>query len=83
LKTLAKWKWDGVLHALRGFRMGLYIRIKEEINKEQIIADVGAQVLTNPELRKAGVEVSQEESFYIEPKLTAVETRQVAKAEAA
>ena len=37
LKTLVKWKWDGVLEALRAARWGAaYLRVKEEINKEQI-----------------------------------------------
>ncbi len=79
LKTLLKCKWDGVLQALRESRWGgAYIRVKEEINKEQIIADVSAQILSEADLRKAGAQVVQEESFYVEPKLTRVESREVA-----
>ena len=80
LKTLVKWKWDGVLQALRASRWGAaYIRVKEEINKEQIIADIGAQVLSEADLRKAGAQVVQEESFFVETKLTRIESREVAQ----
>ena len=81
LKTLVKWKWDGVLQALRESRWGAaYIRVKEEINKEQIIADVTTQLLAEDDLRKAGAQVVQEETFFVEPKLTRVEPREVAQA---
>jgi phage host-nuclease inhibitor protein Gam len=81
LKTLAKRKWDGVLGALRACRWGAaYIRIKEEINKEQIIADIGAGILSGADLRKAGAQVVREESFFVEPKLARSENREVAEA---
>jgi phage host-nuclease inhibitor protein Gam len=77
LRTVSKWKWDAVLDALRGSRWGAgYIRVKEEINKEQIIADVGAGVLNAADLRKAGAQVTREEAFYVEPKLTRVAARE-------
>ncbi len=80
LKTMAKWKWDGVLQALRAYGWGaVYIRVKEEINKEQIIADISANVLSDADLRKAGAQVVQEESFYVETKLSRVESREVAE----
>ena len=80
LKTLAKRKWDGVLGALRACRWGAaYIRVKEEIDKEQIIADVGAEILSAADLRKAGAQVVREESFYVEAKLARSENREVAE----
>lgn len=80
LKMLAKWKWSGVLQALRNARWGAaYIRIKEEINKEQIIADVGANTLSQTDLRKAGAQVVREESFFVETRLSRVESREVAE----
>ena len=80
LKTILKFKWDGVLEALRHARWGAaYIRVKEEINKEQIIADVTARILSEADLRKAGAQVVQEEMFYVEPRLTRVESREVAQ----
>jgi phage host-nuclease inhibitor protein Gam len=81
LKTVLKRNWDFVLDALRAARWGSpYIRVKEEINKEQIIADFGARILSAADLRKAGAQVVQEESFYVEPTLNKVESREVAKA---
>ena len=80
LKTVLKFKWDGVLDALRHAAWGAaYIRVKEEINKEQIIADVNARILSEADLRKAGAQVVQEELFYVEPKFTKVEPREVAQ----
>jgi phage host-nuclease inhibitor protein Gam len=84
LKTLGRLTWDVVLQALRRAKWGsAYIRTKEEINKEQIIADVSAESLSAADLLKIGAVVIREESFFIDPKLTETETRQVARAEAA
>lgn len=81
LKTILKVKWDQVLETLRGLTWGgAYIRVKEEINKEQIIADVTARVLPEADLRKAGAQVVQEETFFVEPKLATVEKRSVTPA---
>jgi phage host-nuclease inhibitor protein Gam len=81
LKTAPKWTWDRVLETLRSSAWGTaYVRVKEEINKEQILADVTARKLSEADLRKAGALVVQEESFFAEPKLTRVETREVARA---
>ena len=80
-KLKAHLKWDAVLDALRSLRWGAgYIRVKEEVNKEQMIADFGARILSEADLKKAGAEVVREESFYVEPKLTPVELREVAQA---
>jgi phage host-nuclease inhibitor protein Gam len=81
LQPLAKCKWDRVLRSLCGMRWGApYIRVKEEINKEQIIADVGAGKLAESDLRRAGAQVVREESFFVEPKLARAQPRQVSKA---
>jgi len=81
LKAIARCKWDRVLRSLRGLDWGTaYIRVKEEINKEQIIADVGAGKLAEGDLRQAGARVVREESFFVEPKLARVEPREVAEA---
>jgi phage host-nuclease inhibitor protein Gam len=80
LKIAPKSRWDQMLEILRGTRWGAaYIRVKEEINKEQIIADVTAQVLSETDLKKVGAEVVQEELFYVEPKFSQVEPREVAQ----
>jgi phage host-nuclease inhibitor protein Gam len=79
LKLAPKSRWDQMLEILRGTDWGKnYIRVKAEINKEQIIADVAAKNLSAAELRKAGAEVVQQELFYVEPKFHQVEPREVA-----
>jgi phage host-nuclease inhibitor protein Gam len=81
LKTIARCKWDRVLQSLRGCNWGAaYIRVKEEINKEQIIADIGAGKLADCNLRLAGARVVREESFFVEPKPARLEPRQLAEA---
>ncbi|MDB6018431.1 MAG: Mu Gam family protein [Pedosphaera sp.] len=84
LKLLGRQTFEKMLLALRGLSWGAaYIRTKEEINKEQIIAHVGSRTLADTELLKAGAAVVQDETFFIEPNLTHTEPRQIAKAEAA
>jgi phage host-nuclease inhibitor protein Gam len=71
LKTLAGWTWDRVKDTLKTIGAGAYIRTKEEVNKQNLLADrdaIGAE-----KLRQLGLRVAQEEAFYVEPKLTGVE----------
>jgi phage host-nuclease inhibitor protein Gam len=77
LKTLAGWTWDRVLETLKSF-LPAYIRVKEEVNKQAIIAD--REGLTPEQLRAIGVRILQEESFYIDPKLSDLETKQQVEA---
>jgi phage host-nuclease inhibitor protein Gam len=75
LKTLAGWTWDRVLEKLKGLPNLLqYIRIKEEVNKQSIIGD--REGFGPDGLRLIGVRVVQEESFFIEPKLSEIENKQ-------
>ena len=50
-----------------------YIRVKEEVDKEALL---GAK-LPSAELRCMGLQILQEESFYIAPRLADTPTRQV------
>jgi phage host-nuclease inhibitor protein Gam len=78
------WTWEKVLAAVKGIRWPInleFVRKKEEVNKETILAEAGKHI--SPEdLKRIGVKIVQEESFFIEPKLTEVETRQVTEAAA-
>ena len=70
--------------ALAPREMGFYLHSRQGgINKEQLMADVSAQSLNAADLLKMGALVVREESFFIDPKLTETETRQVTRAEAA
>lgn len=81
LATVARGKWERVLRSLREANWGApYIRMKEEINKERILADIGAGRLTEGDLRRAGAQVVQEEMFYVEPRLTRTRRPEPARA---
>jgi len=74
LKTLSGWTWDRVLEKLKSTYPGLtFIRTKEEVDKASILAQ--RETLLDGDLRQMGVRVVQEETFFIEPKLTEVETK--------
>ncbi len=77
LKTLRGWTFDRVLEKIKG-AAGLlkYIRTKEEVNKQGLIND--RDILGPDGLRSIGVEVKQEESFFVEPTLEKLEIKQVA-----
>lgn len=76
LKALLRKTWDAVLQTLKAFGLAQYVRVKEEVNKEAIIADSQAGNVDEATLKKIGVTVSQEESFFVEPKLEEIENRQ-------
>jgi phage host-nuclease inhibitor protein Gam len=75
LKTLAGWTWDRVLEKIKSLRdlAILYVRTKEEVNKQAIITD--RELIAPEQLRDLGLKILQEESFFIEPKLEQLENR--------
>lgn len=75
LKTLSGVKWEAVMARLKTDAPE-YVRTKEEIDKEGIIANrerLGAELL-----KSLGVRVVQDETFYVEPELTDIEAKQEA-----
>lgn len=66
------WTWDKVCRAVEQF-LPNFIRNAPEVDKEAIIAQRAEVEFILP---KCGVKVVQGESFFVEPKLTEVETRQ-------
>jgi len=82
LKTLSGWIWDRVLEKLKSAATYAgFLRVKEEVDKAGILAM--RENLLPGDLREMGVRVVQEESFFVEPKIEEVETRQVVPAEGA
>lgn len=74
LKTIKGWTWDRVLEKLREMpRWADYIRTKQEVDKEKILADRGQ--IAGDELKLIGVQVSQGETFFVEPRLETTEAR--------
>lgn len=72
--------WDTVLaHVLQSIGID-YIRTKREVDKEALLSrhsQATDKAAADAELKRVGLKVTQDESFYIEPKLTEIESRQV------
>ena len=75
LKTRSGWTWDRVLERLLNNGLVTYYRTKQEVNKQAILAD--RDELGADGLRELGVRVVQEDEFFVEPKLTVAEGREV------
>lgn len=72
-----KFTWEKVLCLVRTYLPG-FIRTKEEVHKEALIAAYSAKdsLLTEFQLRQAGLQITQDETFYVAPDLTKFQTRQ-------
>jgi phage host-nuclease inhibitor protein Gam len=72
-----KWTWETVLQRMRSIRgfWGGYIRTKEEIDKDALLAAKAAGMLDDQALADSGMKVTQEEAFYVEPKMDEPEAR--------
>lgn len=67
------WNWDKCLQAVRSV-LPNFIRNKPEIDKEALIAQRDEPVIEFA-LKQCGMKVAQDESFFVEPNLTAIENR--------
>lgn len=56
----------------------IYIRSKEEINKEAILADYASQKIDDQKLAAVGLKIDQDETFYISPKWETIEDKKAA-----
>lgn len=81
LKTLPKWTWDRVLERIKslGESVAAFVRTKEEVNKEALISAITEGRLLTDEAKQLGVQVVQDESFFVEPRLQTQEARTVAE----
>jgi len=73
------WSWDKVLDRLCSAAKE-YVRSKLEVDKESLLTATAENRVLTSDLASYGVKVTQDESFYIEPKLTSLETRQTSEA---
>ncbi|MGQ0738261.1 MAG: host-nuclease inhibitor Gam family protein [Bacteroidota bacterium] len=69
LVTRKGFKWPAVFELVKE-KLGRYIRKKEEVDKEGLLAD--RKALGEAKLKEVGLEVAQDESFYVDPKLEEV-----------
>ena len=70
-KPLSGWTWDRVLEKLQslGGRWSGYVRQKSEVDKGKLIAD-----RAELELKTVGVRIVQQETFYVEPNLSKIDS---------
>ena len=74
LKPISGWTWDRVLEKLRSVTAySGFVRVKTEVDKQAILAQ--REHLLDGDLRAMGVRVVQEDTFFVEPKLTEVVTK--------
>lgn len=74
-----RWTWEKVLAGLKLRRLVDFVRTKEEVNKDAILETyTPGSPHDDSTLASWGVRVTQDESFFIEPKLADMDARQVA-----
>lgn len=66
LVTLRGFQWAAVFQLVKD-KLNNYVRIKEEVNKELLLAD-----RDKIDLSSVGLKVTQDETFYVEPNLEVV-----------
>jgi len=66
LKTLKGFTWSSVVHLLKEYLPG-YVRMTEEPAKDKLLADRDNTEVSGL-FAKVGIAVTQDESFYVEPK---------------
>lgn len=71
LKTLKGFTWNAVTNMLKEF-LPAYVRTVEEPAKDKLLADRDNEGVIN-QMKKVGIEVVQDETFYIELKKETVE----------
>lgn len=69
LATRKGFKWPAVFELVKE-KMKKYIRTKEEVDKEGLLAD--RNELGADKLKEIGLEVTQDETFYVQPNLEVV-----------
>lgn len=79
------WNWDKVLQIIEQMPLWqAFVRSKKEVDKESILTQRSQdpdKSTFDHELKRIGLRVSQDESFFIEPDLSKCEARQTAPVE--
>ena len=79
LKTLAKRTWATVLETIRNSAAyKAYVRTKHEVDKDRILAD--REVLGDDGLKLLGLQVIQDETFFVEVELTETDPKETREA---
>ena len=62
--TFKGWTWKAVLDVVKNSKFAKrYLKLKEDINKEQILADYAAQEISSEDLETIYIKVEQKETF--------------------
>lgn len=80
VELLSKWSWKKALAALQKL-LPQFIRNAPEIDKEALLAQRDDRVMLNT-ITRCGLQIVQEQSFYIDPNMEPIETRATAPAPA-
>jgi phage host-nuclease inhibitor protein Gam len=68
LSLLRKWKWNDVLEKIKsvGGKLKTYIRVKEEVAKDELKQDIMAGSVSPADAQTIGVYIEEVDNFYIE-----------------
>lgn len=61
-----KWTVKSSLEFLKKLFNGKYVRSKDEVNKDQILADYASSVIDDSKLAAVGLRIDNDETFFIE-----------------
>ncbi|NUM72260.1 MAG: host-nuclease inhibitor Gam family protein [Ignavibacteriaceae bacterium] len=60
-----KYNWNTVLELIKATGRAAYLRVKQEIDKDKILADYSSGAIDDTQLAGIGVKVDQEDKFYL------------------
>ena len=63
-----KYKWETVLELLKKLNLVKYVRTKEEIDKDAILASYASKEIDDQKLAAVGLKIDQDEKFFIDIK---------------
>jgi phage host-nuclease inhibitor protein Gam len=74
-----KYNIKTVLELLKRVFPGTYVRTKEDMNRDTILADYSQKKITDEQLAGVGLKIDQEESFFIDVKWEKLESEKASK----
>ena len=81
LKLTRGSSWEAALTIVETIsKFAHFLRVKKEVNKEAILAAASQETISEAELKQIGVKVVQDESFFVEPKISEQEARETVAA---
>lgn len=80
LKALARKTWESILEVIKAVGRTDLVRTKEEVAKDVILAQYASGELDAKALKAMNLQVVQDETFFVEPKLQELENRVTAAA---